>query len=347
MFIDSIFKLPVELNLEDNVTSINITKLLPNQPYNVWIRAYTTETLHNQSLPLKVSTLPDPESIQLRSTTSKSLTIEWEPYTRAVKYVMACRPIGYDDSAAEIILDSTHLINSSNVFKDGQLLTVMNLHPKTQYAFWLSFWFENRSEPYIWPRDDRFIFETLADRPNAPGKPTINPLRGEVYQVTWAAADGNGAQIEEYSLEGKRYRGTNRIARSTNSSGKFNETLESGTITNIPLTVDEPSPIAEDWSEYYKGNETYWIIKDLDVPIAMYSFRVRARNAYGWSEYSSISEEITGISTFTEHRAYLWIGVAAPAFVAVLIIVFSCIVCGELLKCYFFIYLIFMNITKL
>lgn len=315
--------------LEDNVTSINITKLLPNQPYNVWIRAYTTETLHNQSQPLKITTLPDPEEIRILSTTSKSLSIEWEPYTRALKYVMACRPVAYDDLLAEIILDSSHQINSSNVFLDGKILTVMNLHPKTQYVFWLSFWFENRPEPYVWPREERFVFETLADRPSAPGKPTINHLRGDVYQVTWAPADGNGAFIEEYSLEGLRYRSANRGVRSTSVSNNSNETLETNTLTNIPLTIDEPEPIADEWTEYYTGNETYWIIKDLDEPTAMYSFRVRARNAHGWSEYSNLSEPTTEIYTLGEHREYLVIAVAAPAFVAVLIVVFSCIICGK------------------
>lgn len=307
--------------------------MLPNQPYNVWVRAYTTETLHNQSLPLKIVTLPDPENIQFVSATSKTLTIEWEPYLRALKYIMACRPIGYDDSNAEIILDSSNQINSSNVERTGNVLKILNLHPKTQYTFWLSFWFENRTEPYIWPRDERFVFETYADRPNAPGKPTINHLRSDVYQVTWPPAEGNGAAIEVYSLEGLRYRGLNRATRSTNStnsSDQYNDTtLVTNTLTNIPLAIEDPVPIADEWTEYYSGNETYWIIKDLDEPIAMYSFRVRARNAYGWSNYSALNEPITEIYTITEHREYLVIAVAAPAFVAILIITFSCIVCGK------------------
>lgn len=305
--------------------------MLPNQPYNVWIRAYTTETLHNQSLPLQIVTLPDPDMIKLISSTSKSLTIEWEPYLRAIKYVMSCRPIsGFDDSDAEVILDSTHRINSTNVQRTGSILTILNLHPKTQYIFWLSFWFENRSDPYIWPRDERFVFETYADRPNAPGKPSIVHVRSDVYQVTWKAAEGNGAIIEEYSLEGLRYRGLNRAARSTNSNGTVqNHTLVTNTVANIPLNVEDPTPIADDWTVYYTGNDTYWIIKDLVDPIAMYSFRVRARNAYGWSEYSALSEPITEIYALSEHREYLLIAVAAPALVAILIVTFSCIICGE------------------
>lgn len=320
-------------NLDENITSINITSLLPNQPYNVWVRAYTTETLHNQSLPLKIVTLPDPENIQFVSATSKTLTIEWQPYLRALKYIMACRPIGYDDSNAEIILDSSNQVNSSNVERNGNVLKILNLHPKTQYTFWLSFWFENRTEPYTWPRDERFVFETHADRPNAPGKPSINHLRSDVYQVTWPSADGNGAPIESYSLEGLRDRTTNRAARSTNStnvtSDQYNDTtLVTNTLTNVPLTAEEPETNFDDWTEYYSGNETYWIIKDLDEPIAMYSFRVRARNAYGWSNYSAMSDRITEIYTLSEHREYLVIAVAAPAFVAILIVTFSCIVCG-------------------
>lgn len=246
---------------------------------------------------------------------------------------MACRPIGYDDSNAEIILDSTNQINSSNVERTGNVLKILRLHPKTQYTFWLSFWFENRTEPYLWPRDERFVFETHADRPNAPGKPTINHLRSDVYQVTWPAAEGNGAAVEEYSLEGLRYRGLNRASRSTNESDtndQYNDTtLVTNTLTNIPLSIEDPTPIADEWTEYYSGNETYWIIKDLDEPISMYSFRVRARNAYGWSNYSALSEQITEIYTLTDRREYLLIAVAAPAFVAILIITFSCIVCGK------------------
>lgn len=323
-------------DLDDNVTSINLQKLSSNQPYIVWIRAYTTETLYNQSLPLRIVTLPDPEIIKLISSTSKSLTVEWEPYSRALKYVMTCRPIQMDDSDAEIILDSSHQINSTNVHRTGKVITVLNLHPKTQYVFWLSFWFQNRDEPYTWPQYDRFVFETFADRPNAPGKPSIAHVRSDVYQVTWKAAEGNGAMIEEYSLEGLRYRRSNRAARSANSSENINQTLVIKTLTNIPLTVDVPVPIADEWREYYHGNDTYWIIKDLGDPIAMYSFRVRARNAYGWSEYSALSEPITEIYALSEHREYLFIAVAAPALVAIIVVAFCCIMCGRFLLNFIF-----------
>lgn len=310
--------------IDDNVTSINVTNLLPNQQYNVWIRAYTTQTLYNQSVPMKIVTLPDPEAIKLISSTSKSITIEWEPYKNAIKYSMSCRPLEYDDSSAEIILDSIeYLTNNTNVQQNGNILTVLNLHPKTQYMFWLSLYFENRSAPYTWPRDERFLFETFPDKPNAPGKPNIFHLRSDVYKVTWTAAENNGAFIEEYSLEALRYRVSNRVTRSTNATIDYNQ-------TNL-LIIDELKPLADEWTEYYSGNDTYWIIKDL-TPISMYSFRVRAKNAYGWSEYSSLSEPIADTYILNEHREYLVIAVVAPALVTVLIVVFSCILCGKLFE---------------
>lgn len=58
---------------DHNVTSINIPELLPNQSYYVLVRAYTSETLHNQSLPLKIMT-------ELIPSTSKPLFIESEAY---------------------------------------------------------------------------------------------------------------------------------------------------------------------------------------------------------------------------------------------------------------------------
>lgn len=286
---------------------------------------------YNQSFPLKIVTLQDPEQIKLVSSSSKSLSIQWKPYSLAIKYVMSCRPIfGYNDSAAEVILDSNHQINSTNVQQNGDSgLTVLNLHPKTVYLFWLTFWFENRSDPYIWPRDKRFEFETNSDLPNAPDKPSIVQVRDDVFEVTWKPAEGNGAIIEEYSLEGIRYHGSNRASRSTNSSDKFNDALITKTLENNKLTVEEHPPIADAWKEYWSGHETYWIIKDLIGPIGEYSFRVRARNVHGWGKYSAVSERITQIPPLNGHSVNLLIAVAAPALVAILIVTFSCIACGE------------------
>lgn len=293
-------------------------------------------TMYNQSESVKIITLPEPAAIELVERTSKSLQIYWEPYANALKYVVACRPIEYDKSTYEILYDSGVQTNYTNVQRNGNHLRVLNLHPKTFYVFWISLYLENRTDVYVWPQEDRFIFETLGDKPNAPGKPDIVHVRGDVYKVTWLPAENNGAPIEEYSLEGLRYRASNRMARSTDANGvKTNETSNATNArTPTPLVVDEPNPVTDEWTVYYKGNDTYWIIKDL-TPIGLYSFRVRARNAYGWGGYSELSEQINEAYITSEHREYLLLAVAAPAFIIFLLVTLSCIVCGKLIKIYF------------
>lgn len=316
---------------------INIKKLLPNQPYNVWICAHTNETLFNESLPVKIKTLPDPEPIRLVTATSTSLDIEWKTYNNAVNYTVSCRPVDYDDSSAEVIQVSNIRTNSTTVMHFGNISSILNLHPKTQYMFWLSLYFENRAEPYIWPQDERFIFETLADRPTAPGKPTISHLQSDVYKVTWSRAHNNGALIVEYSLEGLRYRASNRIERSTNASEKINSTTYSvNTLDTMPLTVEELKPKADSWTVYYSGNDTYYITKDL-TPIFMYSFRVRARNTNGWGEYSEISDPMSETAIFSEQREYLMIAIAAPALVTIVLVMLSCLFCGKYSFCYLYV----------
>lgn len=305
---------------------------MPNLQYSVWIRVYTTPSTYNQSVPVKIVTLPVPEEIHLVQSTSKTLSIEWKPYSSALKYILSCRPLEYDKTTSENLLDSSFKTNNTNVQQNGNILKILNLHPKTQYIFWISLYFQNRSEVYVWPHDERFIFETQGDRPDAPGKPNIVHVRSDVYKVTWMPAENNGASIEKYSLEGLRYRAANRVARSTETNGLQNNNSNDviNSRTPIPLVVDEFGPIADDWTEYYSGNDTYWIIKDL-TPIDLYSFRVRAQNAYGWSEYSALSEQITEAFISNEHRDYLLIAIAAPAFIIFLLVSMSCIVCGKII----------------
>ncbi|XP_031627487.1 proto-oncogene tyrosine-protein kinase ROS-like isoform X2 [Contarinia nasturtii] len=308
----------------ENVTSININELLPNQPYIVWVQAHTTEILYSESPHLKIKTLPDPEMIKLISSTSKSLTVEWEPYANASRYVMLCRPIEYNDSFAELILDSAHEINNTNSQRTGNKVTVLKLHPKSRYVYWLQFWFKNRVDAYTWPQKERFVFETHTDRPSAPGKPSTM-IRNNEYEVTWTPADSNGAKIEEYILEGLRVRALNRAVRSTNSIENHNQ---ANTLIELRQTINESKPIADSWIVYYKGNDTFWKVEGL-TDIAMYSFRVKARNANGWGEYSALSERITDIPPLSTNSEQLVIAVAAPALIAILIVTFSCFVCAS------------------
>lgn len=312
---------------DENVTTVNLTRLVPNQPYNIWIVVHTTDKLANESLRVKAVTFPEPQPIKLAKTTSTSLDIEWKPYNDAIKYRMLYRPVMNDNISANadhinetILLDSDD-VNLANVF------SAVNLRPKTMYKFWLELDFDNRLQ-YIWPQNEVFLFETKANRPSAPGKPIISFLQTNVYKISWTKADHNGAPILEYNLEGLCYGGSKRAQRSTTTNSTDATAYAVNTLNNTPLTADEQKPIMDCWTIYYKGNNTYWIAQNL-TPISDYSFRVRARNINGWGEYSDSNDRVTDQRIFDEQRGYLIIAVAVPTFATILLIVFTCLLCGN------------------
>lgn len=313
--------------VDENITAVNLTRLLPNQPYNIWIVVHTTEKLYNQSLSVKITTLPDPQPIKLVKSTSTSLDIEWKRYSDAFKYRMLYRPVINDSSSAnEDHINQTVILDSDDV-NLGDFFSALNLRPKTVYKFWLELDFENRPQ-YIWPQNEIFVFETKANRPNAPGKPVISFLQTNVYKISWTKADHNGAPILEYNLEGLCYSVSNRIRRSTNTNSSELTAYAVNTLNNMPLTVEEQKPITDRWTLYYSGNNTYWIAQNL-TPISDYSFRVRAQNINGWGEYSDSNDRVTDQRIFDEQKGYLIIAVAVPTFAMIILIVFTCLLCGN------------------
>lgn len=298
--------------------AITIEKLLPNQPYKVWVRAYTTNVTYNQSLPLDFETLPEPSKISLVSLTSHTLTIDWVPYKYADNHTMFYRR--KDDVKNE----STQMINLQNLVQNKSQIEISHLLPKTIYVFWVLLKFPMRNEAYVWPTDERFSFETKGDRPSAPGRPIIVHVRSDVFKVIWIAAVDNGAPIEEYSLEALRYRAIKRAQRDAN---ELPPVYSTSMVTPIPLHVEEYEPIADSWTVYYNGTDSYWIVKDLS-PINLYSFRVRARNAYGWGEYSEISDQMTETYTSGVYREVLLFAIGIPLLVTIIVVLTSCLICG-------------------
>lgn len=303
----------------DQYHVVTIKKLLPNQPYKIWVRAYTTNVTYNQSLPLEFETLPEPSKITLESVTSHALTIDWHPYTHADNYTLVYRR---KDSIEN---ESIEILNSKNDMQRKENIEIPQLLPKTTYVFWILLHFPMRTEAYVWPTDERFSFETNGDRPSSPGRPMIVHVRSDVFKVIWISAVDNGAPIEEYSLEALRYRATNRARREIND---VQPVYSTNMVTTIPLTVEEFEPITDTWTVYYNGTDSYWIVKDLS-PINMYSFRVRARNTYGWGEYSEISDPITEVYNTSVYREVLLFAIGAPLLVTLIVVFTSCLICGK------------------
>lgn len=249
-----------------------------------------------------------------------------------------------------------------------EYFNVIDLEPKTQYKFTIQLYYTKLSSPYVWPPDSRFTFVTLGDCPTAPGKPIIRHVSGNVYKVSWDPAKDNGAHIDEYSLEALHTHLTNHIVRRSatdydsineklsmnekpttttttttpiiqNNSlieiDKLAETLNYTTmLSSIPLSVEEEDIPVEKWMVYYNGTDTYWIIENLR-PITEYAFRVRAKNEYGWGQYSTTSEPISEPYVSAESPGYL-IYIFVPVLGVLVIIIFICLIIGKYDQLIFF-----------
>lgn len=242
----------------------------------------------------------------------------------------------------KLVVYDSEIGDLSNIDTTKDIYTIENLEPKTRYKFSILLYFYKRDTPYTWPQDSRFVFETLGDRPSAPGQPKINNVREKVYKVVWEPAKENGATILEYSLEAWKRTPFRRIQRSILDEN-INSTVDQPAFPDIQTINDRytknvqtelasiPELIvpAENWTVHYNGTDTYWIVVG-DEPIADLSFRVRARNLYGWGIYSNESDAIqTSNEQVSGQRDLLLIVVAIPVLIIVFIVVLCCIICGE------------------
>ncbi|XP_037036977.1 protein sevenless isoform X3 [Bradysia coprophila] len=297
---------------------MNITKLLPSQPYKIWVRAYTSNSTFNESDPVQIETISEPGDITLTDRSPYDLHLHWMVHKNISKYIIEYQAIGSD---VPIRIEEDLLWkNNSDI-----AIHVDNLKPKTQYKFSILLYFLKRDVAYTWPPDSRFVFETLGDRPTSPGIPLVIHVSGDVFKVYWQPSMENGAPILEYSLEAQQLRVTNRVSRSTDDVEIFDS--HTTAVTNFiskPLEVEEPPMPDTEWRVYYNGTDSYWIIQDLQ-PID-YAFRCRSRNSYGWSPYSAISEPITGPYVTPERQTYIMVAICVPIAVAIVIIVTSIVV---------------------
>lgn len=222
---------------------------------------------------------------------------------------------------------------------EDDIFQVTELQPKTQYRFIVLLFYPNRQDPYMWPSDTKFIYETEADRPSAPGRPIVTQIRQEFYRVIWEAAKDNGAPIQEYALEAlvRSPRNTNRVERSAVTaagSAELEDYGEEDMNNTIPTRVDVSSTDSEEyetfdehWEQVYNGTEVYWFIPE-NRPLHKHTFRVRAKNSCGWGLYSGESEPISAPLISGQASSFLIIGVIAASSILLLIFVLIC-VCGK------------------
>ncbi|KAK4881780.1 hypothetical protein RN001_005099 [Aquatica leii] len=310
----------VSLNNSKNNFYAYLYKLSPNETYNVWIRAYSQsadksannngmELISSDSNSIKIRTYPEPDNITLLNSSADELTIQTKVYAYAEQCILQYTYL-MSNNWIDISNDSIDLANGTMTAR------IPNLKPKTQYKFRTIVIYPNYSEPYIWPGDFRFRFETLGDRPSPPGMPIIQHIKADVYQVWWESSKDNGAPIEMYLLEGLKI---------PNYRSKRSATSRPPWFHNAP-SIDEHE---DNWIPLYNGTDTFWIITGLQDDYR-YAFRVSALNAYGWSNASEESTEfdlnVAAQLADKQDPLSLFIIAGIPVFICIVIVfcVFCC-----------------------
>ncbi|XP_035904405.1 protein sevenless isoform X2 [Anopheles stephensi] len=290
-------QLVTDFKMDDTFMTAEIDRLQPNQTYIIWVRAYSNFHAYSDSDKFQIQTFPEPGDIQLLSLNSTGIRLRWIPPPNCQKYKIQYSIAGQHSWTT--MYDSMVPVSVwYNYYHE-----VNDLLPKTKYLFTVLLYYPYREEPYMWPRDRDILFETMADRPAAPGRPEVTKLRQDVYKVSWEPAKDNGAFIEEYALEALVTQ-SNRAVRLVMPSEDETEQVVGASGSNETAPSTEVETYDEHWSQVYNGTDVYWIIPERHA-IQSNLFRVRARNSYGWGPYSEESR-LTGAELYVQRTvAYI------------------------------------------
>lgn len=160
---------------------------------------------HTDSAAVIVRTLPEPLPLELAVATPHSLTVTWPPLANASLQscvLQYCTVPPGPSSGCRTQAVPLPLLDHPTKQLQPLTLTVSQLQAKTNYSLHLEMAFPHSTQTFLWPRDSRFTFQTLGDRPSAPGTPVIQHLHRAVYQVTWQPSEPNGSPVQVYSLQG-------------------------------------------------------------------------------------------------------------------------------------------------
>ncbi|XP_052873398.1 protein sevenless [Anopheles cruzii] len=344
--------------VDRGLLAMNLTRLQPSQLYRVWIRAHSTLNAFSESESVDIRTFPEPSDIELMAINSTGLRLHWQAPANCIRFQLQYGIVGQSrwttmfDSGPEP-LDGRRHYSPETI---GTRYELAALLPKTRYRFVARIYYPDRVAPYLWPREDStlsFVYETLADRPGAPGRPVVMQLHADLYKVSWEMAKDNGAPLEEYGLEalvrqqppppphrdaiklvsanGTAVTATNATEQleATTAEVSGNETTALVTPPTYPVaTTTAATPLdgeaGDSWCLVYNGTDTYWIISDRQT-INSNLFRVRARNSFGWGPYSKESRPVS--HPMYVRRAVGYVMVFTCILAIVLLAVIVVIVC--------------------
>ncbi|XP_008552558.1 proto-oncogene tyrosine-protein kinase ROS isoform X3 [Microplitis demolitor] len=275
--------------------------LLPGQDYLVDVRAYPADSndTYGESEGQVVSMYPEPNNLTNVAASVNTLNVTWEPMANVtINYTLEYTAVGLEKWQV-----ADYFITNKNNKKIEYY--IRGLLPRTMYKFRLILRYPNCHDEFIWPPDARFTFQTFGDVPSPPGRPSVTKLRNSVYQLNWKAAEAHGSQVEMYRLEGKVI----DDLRDNHDDSEDN--------ANENRNKDD-----EGWKIFYTGVDNYWII--VGEMNQKYIFRVQARNAYGfgeWSQVSAIVDLTDTVSTTMAGQQHLGLilGLSVPVITIVLL----------------------------
>ncbi|XP_029165112.1 LOW QUALITY PROTEIN: proto-oncogene tyrosine-protein kinase ROS-like [Nylanderia fulva] len=267
-----------------------IQSLLPGQKYLINVRVYPINfsNLFTDSVNKTIYMYSEPNNLNLIRISTNAMTISWIPTVDLTSRYT----LEYKNNATH----KWQIANNTEMNNGKVMYYIDNLLSRTLYKFRLILKYPDYMENFIWPTDGKeFTFETLGNVPSAPGIPTIMILSNFKYQLNWDPAQAHDAPVILYRLEGL-------------------------------IVKDNQTDKNEYWNLYYNGTNNYWIItKDINQK---YRFRVQAKNAYGFGEWSKSSVVIDSnliksieIST-AQYLSYLYTYVPL-----ILSLVFTFVIC--------------------
>ncbi|GLH07146.1 Protein sevenless [Gryllus bimaculatus] len=122
----------------------------PSPPRDVQVRAYSQSSgKFSESEPQGVRTFPEPDDIILINKTAYMISVSWTPLPDIALN-------GFEVQCVELSSRKTFGVTNNTQMS----YSFFNLQPKHQYSFHLLLFYPLASEPYLWPSDERFIFET-------------------------------------------------------------------------------------------------------------------------------------------------------------------------------------------